>query len=101
MTNMILTLNSGDIGELVSFSAAKKTGRKVGGRNVTYVLFEIVTEKDIRYALCACEEGYSALYTLSGDRAAAEDMFELICDGEVAPCTLRDVIDDIYSASAE
>ena len=98
---MILTLNSGDLGELVSFSVAKKTGRKVGGRNVTYVLFETVTEKDIRYALCACEEDYSALYTIDCDRAAAEDMFELICDGEVAPCTLRDVMDDIYSASAE
>ena len=98
---MILTLNSGDIGELISFSAVRRTKRSVGGRNVTYVLFEIAEEKGVRYALCACEEGYSELYTLSGDRAAAEDMFELICDGEVAPCTLRDVIDDIYSASAE
>ena len=98
---MILTLNSGDLGELVSFSVAKKTKRKVGGRNVTYVLFEIAEEKGVRYALCACEEDYSALYTVGSDRAAAEDMFELICDGEVAPCTLSDVMDDIYSASAE
>lgn len=98
---MFLTFNSGDIGRLASLSAVRKEQRRVGERLITYTVFEAVSESGLYYALSAAEEGYGVLCGAGNDRSVAEGVFELICDGEVAPCTLRDVLEDICSAAAE
>ena len=93
--------NKIELRELESLCAVRRSKRSVGGRAVTYTLFELRDGHGVSYALSAAEEGYGALCEAGNDRTAAEGLFELICNGEVTPCTLCDVLDDIYSAAAE
>lgn len=66
-----------------------------------------VCEKDIYYIISSVKDGYRIRVTadnesvscfVCGDPLAIEALYEKICEGEVTPCTLENVIEDFYGS---
>lgn len=79
-----------------------------GALNLTYKLFEHhdIESGNYRYSLYAevCENGEDEnvyIPYISNSRSEAELLLAKICRGHVTPCTLGDVIDDIFETENE
>ena len=66
----------------------------VGGRMIYYALLELCKENEKSYAIAVGDGNEAELCLL--DKALDPDrVYELILSGEVTPCTLGDILDDL------
>ena len=98
---MHIVLTNRTASELESLTVVKNEASEIGGRKINYLLLEIRLRSARVYAVAICENAYSELLTIHGGRENAEGLYETVKSGEVTPCELKDVAEDLGFCAEE
>jgi hypothetical protein len=75
--------------------------RSVLGKEVTYGFYEVRGAGGVRYAVSVSSGVESSAYYFGTERLAAEEMFDVIVEGLVTPCSLKYIAEDFSGGRAK
>ena len=74
----------------------------INGMTLSYFLYRSQKKSNGRYIYSVCitlstaeETGSNFVFDITRKRSRADEIFNLICEGTVTPCTLTDILEDI------